>query len=664
MPPNLDTPSRILTGYTHDVGDYEEVPKGFGLLIRLNSVDGSVTLQSVPDYHCTEIHPNCYIPASLAGDTRLLHGGGSGTAVFFGQDDQDLGAVVMKHGNAKDTKEVLSLAAITQELIHRSTLSPDAADAMKDRIPRFLMLYVSPYHLRDRGKELWASLRGGFWGNSDEASWGSDSWESQRFGSARRSRRESHGGQFGGPCSPSPAHASTGNSEREVFAIPREAVMTRFSPHALASDGMRGMRYIRVQKTVEEDTFNDNSSSVYDAQKVIVDVGLTAVNLEIPQHFFEQENESKIAEGITFLQQLMVELMGLQEENNWKVTLGQSAIGGEHPLNGADVLTNGILTDELRTQLVDEFVTIMKDLRSLTWEEEKFMVDDIRIEVEELAKTQDVSNVSKRADSFVGSAIRKNYHPVTGRFVQMRKMGKEFRSDSMHLLDQEKIPAAYIGILLRKGTKLSDIFLDPPANDPTLDLIETQWLALLQQATSLRTTAATDCVWTCGLTDAGLHNTFLSKTRGLELFDLGAPGTMPQPAFLTKFLMSFFHTAGMQPDGSGSWVCRFEVEHNKLVLTTDTEDLIPYLDSTFSVVLRRLVDELFEGDKEVESLLVKYVVVQLLSDAAFCLDRFGRKGGGCDVRHSKGSRELSKWLWRSLWDFYIASHVHSTYLKA
>jgi hypothetical protein len=219
-----------------------------------------------------------------------------------------------------------------------------------------------------------------------------------------------------------------------------------------------------------------------------------------------------------------------------------------------------------------------------------------------------------------------------------------------------------LGKLLEKGASLSAVYVNPPLADKTLDLLEGRWLSILEHATSFNNSSATDCIWTCGLTDAGLHNTFLSKIRGLELFDLGEPGVMPTPAFLTKFLMSFFHTAGMQEDKTGSWVRRFDIVDGRLVLTQETEDLIPYLERTFTVVLDSLVKELFEGDESVRKLLVKYVVLQVLSDAAFCLGRWEQKGGGVP-RKSESSQHLAKWLWRSLWDFYIASHVYTAFLQ-
>jgi hypothetical protein len=66
---------------------------------------------------------------------------------------------------------------------------------------------------------------------------------------------------------------------------------------------------------------------------------------------------------------------------------------------------------------------------------------------------------------------------------------------------------------------------------------------------------------------------------------------------------------------------------------------------------------IFEGEVAVRGLLIKYVTLQLLSDAAFCLERWTIKAVDC-----QGLRITTKvsldWLWR-LWDIYVASHINT-----
>jgi len=174
-----------------------------------------------------------------------------------------------------------------------------------------------------------------------------------------------------------------------------------------------------------------------------------------------------------------------------------------------------------------------------------------------------------------------------------------------------------------------------------------------------------------------VHNLFLDDAK-LWLFDLGPPAIQPVPAFLTKLLMSFFHCLGMedgvsperddnyggedsgtQPTSTcvGDWVRRFSVVDEKLILTQETKEILPKLYEAFDFVLCRLDAEIFDGERAVRDLTIRYVVLQLLSDASFCLDRWQSKGGGSSSREGNHHRHLEKWLWRSLWDLFVASDV-------
>lgn len=164
-----------------------------------------------------------------------------------------------------------------------------------------------------------------------------------------------------------------------------------------------------------------------------------------------------------------------------------------------------------------------------------------------------------------------------------------------------------------------------------------------------------------------VHNLFLDDSK-LWLFDLGPPAIQPVPAFLTKFLMSFFHCLGMEDvqaeaeSTQQDWVRRFNVDDNKLRLTSDTEEIMVKVYEAFDFVLGRFDDEIFDGEQAVRDLTVRYVVLQLLSDASFCLERWQSKGGGSD-REGNHHQRLEKWLWRSLWDLHIASDVVDRLIK-
>merc|ERR1711933_377508 len=93
----------------------------------------------------------------------------------------------------------------------------------------------------------------------------------------------------------------------------------------------------------------------------------------------------------------------------------------------------------------------------------------------------------------------------------------------------------------------------------------------------------------------------------LWLFDLGEPSCVTVPAFLTKFLMSFFHTLGMEDSEGGGWVNRFEEEHaegdllvqtqapgsTRLKLTETTASRLTEAESALKFAISRFIKEIF-----------------------------------------------------------------------
>lgn len=118
---------------------------------------------------------------------------------------------------------------------------------------------------------------------------------------------------------------------------------------------------------------------------------------------------------------------------------------------------------------------------------------------------------------------------------------------------------------------------------------------------------------------------------------------------------------GMEEDENGDWVVRFEQAEGKLKLTEATKKLFPKIFRSFNITMDRLIKELFDGEEEVRILLVRYVVTQLISDAAFCIEKWRTKGGG-DESRSDHQAYLEKWLWRALWDVYASEELRRLYL--
>jgi len=165
----------------------------------------------------------------------------------------------------------------------------------------------------------------------------------------------------------------------------------------------------------------------------------------------------------------------------------------------------------------------MQNLRELTWQDEKRGVETVKKELIRLRNHREVSAVSKEADSFVGSAIIKNYKRG-GRFEKLREFGEVFQAffreslmdDDLYFEEEEVVAARCLGQLLERGVSTEVVFVGAPFLQCALDLVEDNWLAVLEQAVALDdpdNPCTTERIWSCGLTDAGLHNTFVWQVR-------------------------------------------------------------------------------------------------------------------------------------------------------
>ncbi len=425
-------------------------------------------------------------------------------------------------------------------------------------------------------------------------------------------------------------------------------------------------------------------------------------------------------DGYASLTAFVDKLRYQQELNEWKITLAQEKIGISSSSDDTSqsssktasyLLAKGMLHGPLLHHLIDSKIQVIRNLQLLTMPEESNLVEKVRAEYEEIVSCQQkenckvsAANVSKLANMFVGRAIHKNFDPTNGRFVMLRQFGIDLRNKNIHLSPMEVVPANHLETLFGhlnleqpvgrfndnsefgsecnrviSGHELMDSTFDmnynfsdhllgnrstisPEKNHPIFASGLDQWQSLLELSTSMKHPNATQPIWTCGLTDGGLHNMFLSEDY-MWLFDLGEPTLEPIPAFLTKFLMSFFHTLGMEEDEKGDWIVRFEQDDSgKLRLTEETKEILPKVIRAFNTVLDRLIKELFGGEEEIRVLLVRYVVTQLISDCAFCIEKWRIKGGGDELR-SEHQENLEKWLWRALWDVYISEEIRRRYLS-
>jgi len=585
-----------------------------GLMITIE--DGHCQFHLVPDANYAEIHPNVYAPANIS-NMKVLYGGGSGVAVFGGHHPQ-LGDIVMKHGGYKDMQELFALATISEELLRRGKHLGHTIDAqnMQERLPSFKMIHMSPHHIMDRGKELVGVLRNFI------RSWSLTSVPSTSSIPSRNSRM------------------------RRASQLSREK-------QPQLDVGMK----IRIFEGEEQDklSFLLDTKSAEQSLSLILPTGSVD---------FQSNNCIQvIGNAYDALKSVVQGLTPIMTERMFKFTLAQKTIGGVHPKTGNQWLYEGKLSGTVLKNLMDQMIRVIRDLRRLTLPEEVDVVEEIRDEVLRFERDEQnlrADHISETADAFVGSAIKKNFHPEKGRQRFLREMSAQLREGSLFLTPEEEVPAQHLALLLRSGALMSDSFLNSPMEPTVLQPHAHFWRNILRRAVDSRSSmspTALKRIWTCGLTDAGIHNLFVNETE-LYLFDLGEPQLMSLPGFLTKFLFSFFHTLGMEEDGKGSWVRRFIVVEDKLALTKETRTLLPKAYEAFQECLDRTIAELLDGDRHMRWLLLEYVTLQLMSDTAFCLQKWRVKGGG---KKRDGNHQINheKWLWRALWDIYVAFDINT-----
>lgn len=600
---------------TAEDGTFLDAPSEHGLIVSLDD-EGTCWMRLVPDRSLDYIHPNIRIPSTLQNPVEL-GGGGSGVTILRGTDEA-FGDIVLKHGGHKDSSELFALATIEEQLRQRAQQldAEDASSFMVSQTPDYRFVYISPDHLRSRGSQLWDLAKDSVL---------------------------------------SPQVKCQSNSPKDAWSFLTKTVMAPcFFPKGTHHSGT-----IRI-------CYPGFDAATGPTVRKPVEFVKDHLNIHLPTNAaFDEKGWVKVAaapEGYKFLHTFFKHLTAIQKAKGWKFTLAQKTIGGDSPVTGSSLLAQGKLNGDALRRLTSGLKKVMGYLQRLTSGTERTGIDEVRQALAEAQESETFgpATVPDSVDTYVGLSVKKNFHPISGRFRKLREFGKAFRSGKLVLDEAEQTPSKLLGALLQPNGRMEDAFAAGPSGPTALEMHCSSWQEVLRLATSLEGEAALARVWTCGLTDAGLHNLFLGAEH-LELFDMGEPTLMAMPAFLTKFLMSFFHTLGMEEGPDGKWLVRFNVVQGeggeeRLALSEDTESVMPQVDQAFQTVLDCLVQEVFNGEEAVRKLLMTYVVLQLLSDAAFCLERWSQKGGGAE-RLRPQARNLEKWLWRALWDLYIATVV-------
>lgn len=580
-------------------GKMFEIPSDSGVLLSMSS--GTCWIEVVKDAHAKHIHPHIHVPASSQDSLQELSGGGSGVTVMRASDPC-FGIVVLKHGGYKDTQELFALATIEEQLTTRGEASgwTEAANDLVHRTPDFKYIYISHDHVCDARAQQ------------------------KRLCSLELPKNVFSSAHIAQTCCNSATLLRAATVGPMVIKGMRLCDLSYQQHHGRQrlrkTDFVEGFLEIHLDTDAEFDSPNGVQCSVK-------------------------------GEGLAYLRTFVNDFIPLQESEGWKITLAQKAIGDNLSQTGSALLAKSMLSGRRLTTLIDEMLKVIRYLDGLTLPEERGMADHVRRELESRPSQLDDGQVkvTDQSDLYVGRAIIKNFDPEVGRFKLLREIGSKFREESFDLTEAEQLPGQMLGAVLERHARLENVFKE--ITGPTaLDAYSDKWLEVLVCAASLEGDKALTSVWTGGLTDGGIHNLFLDENY-MWLFDMGDPVVMSLPALLTKFLFSFFHTLGMEDlTGDGNWTNRF-IPGELLNLTSETQNLLSKAQEAFTIALDRFVAELFNGEQAVRELLLAYVILQLVSDCAFCLSRWVVKGGG------DGRPGLEKWLWRALWDMYIASDI-------
>ena len=642
--------------------------------------DRRIQLQLCADENYDDIHPHVYAPKVMNnGSMHSLGGGGSGVAVFEGTHPQ-LGQLVMKHGGYKDLKELFALATIDEDLRRRGVLTNNmgAAIDMQRRTPEFSMLYISPFHIVEKSIDLKGTLQDitSYWkvpkSNNKNINLNNQNKKDESEPQNLTSTSTSTSSTKTTAKTTTPLKSSTMSDQPSTpFSLgsprPRKySSRVNLDQEHCINGGMSIRLYESTQTIAQHpngqngnDNNNDNPHNE-DEIRLILDTEshYRSLALVLPKDSCEfnksdgNNNKSVIVnlDPYTSLKSIVKDLMPIMQDRLFKFTLAQRKIGGRNPKRGNQWLYEGKLKGPVLQNLVTQFIQVVRELQALTLPEEVDVVNYIREEVFQFENSgiyQSCAELSPTADAFVGNCIVKNFHPMKGRSKLLREISKKFREDTLFLTDEERLPAKHLGGVLHAGALMSDTFHNAPMEPTVLQPQQHFWRNILARAVDSRDTMSSTAltrIWTCGMTDAGIHNLFVGESD-LYFFDLGEPQLQSVPGFLTKFLFSFFHTLGMEEDSNHNWIRRFEPIGNKLALTQDTIELLPKAKDAFEECLDRLVLEVLDDDDDIRWLLLQYVTLQLMSDTAFCLQRWETKGGGRprDHNHHKG---IEQWVRR------------------
>jgi hypothetical protein len=417
-------------------------------------------------------------------------------------------SIMKEHKSALEDKD---------EFAARLQAIQNATDDMRQRIPAFRMLYISPMHLRERRDELknnsfQKSFRNSL--NMNIAFSGLDVRATKTKPSSKDDRGRNLKVSLQKMGRVISLFGST-NADNSSIQIHRHYVDLCFG-------GSYRMWKEAVAKSKES---NGTGNSC---------------------HCCHLEGGDSNEDGYRSLLAFVNQLYHHMQFNQWKITLAQQKIGisdgsTKSAPTASYLLAKGKLHGQLLNRLLDEEIRVIRNLRLLTMPNERDVLAGVRLEYESIkarmrsAKNDEdkptATSVSDTANKFVGNAIHKNFHPETGRFVLLKQFGIDLKNGSIHLKPMEVSPAKHLEKILNdcfegKGDeaegcgcddlKRSNSFRKSSLED-TFDLFELeedtpdeedplkgnplyihgldQWQTLLELALSMKNPSATDRIW-------------------------------------------------------------------------------------------------------------------------------------------------------------------------
>eukprot|EP00929_Paragymnodinium_shiwhaense_P069709 TRINITY_DN35170_c0_g1_i1.p1 TRINITY_DN35170_c0_g1~~TRINITY_DN35170_c0_g1_i1.p1 ORF type:complete len:773 (-),score=203.65 TRINITY_DN35170_c0_g1_i1:187-2421(-) len=387
--------------------------------------------------------------------------------------------------------------------------------------------------------------------------------------------------------------------------------------------------------------------------------------------------------GYNALKNVMLPLQKVQWFNGLRFALVRDAVGDTEAQLGAKLAVTGQLKDDGLKTILESYKQLMADLTVMTGEQTEY-AGEVKLELEGIRKEEPFRYITSGSDAYCGLLINKNWNADTGLFNSANVIGQLFGGSRCGKFNSHEMqPARYLTQLLQPDAAL-ELTFEGLSGDTPLNIFRDKKEAykLMEDATEVGDNAKKR-VWSAGVMEATLNTLVVNpKRKKMWFYEVTKPVKVSQPAFVARLLASFWTTLGMEEAKCGSWVNRFKTPdlvgqsvldppNEALQLTHESKQLTDLMGRAFKEALMFFQKEVFDNDAKVCALLVKYTVVEILSDASYVLTKW-RELRKSDKNPNSRKNKLAnlvkasleetgvmhaQWLWRSLWDFYIAGDI-------